>query len=268
MLGRDQRNGGMYMRLGIGLALLILFIQMAGAVDVGSGVVLGPTSGSNTSVNVSQNISVSEAEIGSTYITLWNATVNNSLGSVTCDVLNFTASNNETLSSWFPQISASSGNNITITSLLNTSCNAQLTVWTNSIIPTTPLITFPDETTQSPAYSYENGYLTLTVAGLPNGTTVLSTTGATQAGGGGTSGGSGGSGGWNGGGVSNATTNASTTGVGNVTGNASAVSNATTKGRAAETGDGTILVAGEHDALILGGIALGGIVMLVLGLRR
>ncbi len=164
-----------------GIALfLILLLPMVEAVDLGIGsasgiVLLGPTSGSNTTVNVTTNISVGQVDVASTYITLWNATLNNSFGSVTCGVLNFTGNNNVTSASSFPQVSARSGNPATLTNLLNQRCTGSVNVSTSGVIPSAPRISYPDGSSADLAYSFDPVLerFSTNVSSLPPGTSYL-----------------------------------------------------------------------------------------------
>jgi hypothetical protein len=162
---------------------LILAVPLVEAVEMGvtsaSGIVyLGPTSETNTTVRTALNYSVGEVAISGGAVTLRNATLNNSYGSVTCAVLTFTVLDEITDTSQFPQISAFSGNVVTISNPLTQICGATVNVSSNNITPSSPRVTYLNGSSESPAYSFGNNITSLSVSSLPSGNSTVYLDGA------------------------------------------------------------------------------------------
>lgn len=130
------------------------------------------TSVSNTLINFSNFTAyASEVDVfgNNTYIA--NLTYNTTGANFTFSY-NFTTPNIVYLPSQFPNVSSTSANVIQFSSGLNTTVT--IIVGTNGIVPSSPLLTFPDGTTVNPSYSYDSvgGMMLLNVT-LPSGITTL-----------------------------------------------------------------------------------------------
>lgn len=156
------------------LALLIIFIPMIEAVQYGN--VTLSASGSGTNVTFTgMSVDADRAEVGDSYITLWNASVTSYGTTVACDVLNFTAPSSSTDSALFPQATGTATNTRTITNALSQSCNATVYVSTPDIVPSSPSVRKPDGSSEYIASVYDSsaGIATFSVGSLPSGTSVL-----------------------------------------------------------------------------------------------
>lgn len=166
--------------------LLILLFIVAVALPIANGTVfVGQTfanvtlnaTASNTAINMSgMSTFAGRLEVANNSISLQNVSYNVSGANFSFPGINFTTANSLIYSYQFPNISLSSGNTIVILNgLPQNVSNVTIVVGTNGITPWNPLLTFPDLSTQIPAYVFDNttGLMTFTVGSLPSGSTTL-----------------------------------------------------------------------------------------------
>ncbi len=152
------------------LLLCLAALPMAQAVQYGN--VTVSSASSNTTVTFDQVADCDAVEPGDSYVLLTNCLFNSSAGAIS-STMNFTATNNVTDSASFPQITASSGNVVTISNGLNFSVSVALNVSTNGIAVMTPWVLYPDGTAEAFDLTTGSTTLQITIGNLPPGMSIL-----------------------------------------------------------------------------------------------
>lgn len=165
------------MRISLLCGLFFLFLlSSVHANSISNGTFLNASDVNITLTVDAVNLSFSALNITNHSIEFQNISYNITGANFSVALLNFTTPNTNLFSSSLPNISSISLNTVVILNGLSQNISqVNIIIGTNGVTPSSPLLTFPDGSSQNPSYSYDSvgGLLTLSGVSLPPGVSTL-----------------------------------------------------------------------------------------------